>query len=289
MKKRSTSRMSLRPKTSAKKYVITAISLSAFIVVGCLMFFYFNNNETKAAENKSFAESQEKWGNPNSKSRRHGKSKSVVCKPKSDYKKGKASRSKYEIKKNSRTPYKYVYKSKSAAPPRPTQTSVAKSTIYDENQELVASLKPTYPYKTANTPAPETPFNSILKNMSAEDRKQAVLNMTPNKQLPSIRFISDQDEFSVANMDSFMEALEMLNQGKMVLVEGHTDDLGSSAYNLNLSIKRVEKIRQLMLQAGADDALISLKGYGEEKPIVPNTSEENREINRRIEFKIFDL
>ena len=90
------------------------------------------------------------------------------------------------------------------------------------------------------------------------------------------------------NLNNLAETLQKYEDTK-ILVEGHTDDLGSSAYNLNLSIKRVEKIRQLMLQAGADDALISLKGYGEEKPIVPNTSEENREINRRIEFKIFDL
>lgn len=285
MKKRISSRMSVRTKSSVKRYVLAGISLSLVIAFAFVGVFYFGNEEESVA-----------GGNPFSKGPKKGKragifvkSRSVECKPNSGYKKGKVSKSDFRGRAN-RTPYTYVYKSPSAAPPR-AQEVAAKSRMVEsfESEELVASLKPTISIKTKAPEETVASPNSILKSMSPEERKLAVLNMKPTKQLPPIRFISDQDEFSVANMDSFMEALEMVNQGKMVLVEGHTDDLGSSEYNLNLSIKRVEKIRQLMLQAGADDRLISLVGYGEEKPLVPNTNNQNREINRRIEFKIFDL
>ena len=86
-----------------------------------------------------------------------------------------------------------------------------------------------------------------------------------------------------------MEAMEFAKQGKMVLIEGHTDDVGSSNSNLKLSMKRAEKIRQLMLSGGVSDELISVIGFGEKQPLVPNSSSENRAVNRRIEFKVFDV
>lgn len=128
-----------------------------------------------------------------------------------------------------------------------------------------------------------------LKRMTIEERRDTLEKTTPTIVLPPIQFISDQDEFSVVNMDSFMQAMEYAQQGKVVLIEGHTDDLGSEIYNLKLSMKRAEKIRQLLLSGDVSDELISVIGYGEGQPVVPNTSDENRAINRRIEFKIFSI
>jgi outer membrane protein OmpA-like peptidoglycan-associated protein len=128
-----------------------------------------------------------------------------------------------------------------------------------------------------------------LKNMTEQQRRDTLSRTTPDEVLPPIQFISDQDEFSVVNMDSFMKAMEYAQQGKVVLIEGHTDDLGRAQYNLDLSMKRSEKIREILLSGGVADELISVIGYGESQPKVPNTNDENRAINRRIEFKIFSL
>lgn len=127
-----------------------------------------------------------------------------------------------------------------------------------------------------------------FKDLPPDERRKKLLTTKPELVLPPIQFITDQDEFSVVNMDSFMQALEFALQGKVILVEGHTDDLGSDAYNLKLSMKRVEKIRQLLIEGGASDNSISVIGFGESQPVVPNTSPENRAKNRRIEFKVFD-
>lgn len=173
--------------------------------------------------------------------------------------------------------------------PRPTEPAP------EREEELMASRQTVKQEQPADIPSkPELPgkpklSREALKNMTLQERRDTLARTEPNIVLPPIQFISDQDEFSVVNMDSFMKALEYAQQGNVVLVEGHTDDLGREAYNLDLSMKRAEKIRQLLLSGGVSDELISMIGYGESQPKVPNTSEENRAINRRIEFKIFEV
>jgi outer membrane protein OmpA-like peptidoglycan-associated protein len=145
------------------------------------------------------------------------------------------------------------------------------------------------PAKPATNPPPNSTRRKPFREMTQEQRRQTLKEQKPEVILPPIRFITAQDEFSVVNMDSFMEAMEHAKQGKVVLIEGHTDDIGSSDSNLKLSMKRAEKIRELMLSGGVSDDFISVIGFGEDRPLVPNSSSENRAVNRRIEFKVFNV
>ena len=72
-------------------------------------------------------------------------------------------------------------------------------------------------------------------------------------------------------------------------IEGHTDDVGLAGDNLKLSQQRADAVRAYLIQEGIEADRISSKGYGESRPIVPNTSEENRAQNRRTEFRIVDV
>ncbi|RMF48656.1 MAG: OmpA family protein [Bacteroidetes bacterium] len=68
-------------------------------------------------------------------------------------------------------------------------------------------------------------------------------------------------------------------------VEGHTDAVGDPAYNRKLSRQRAENIRRYLLQAtGLPPDQIVAEGYGPDRPLLPNTTEENRARNRRVEF-----
>lgn len=68
-------------------------------------------------------------------------------------------------------------------------------------------------------------------------------------------------------------------------IEGHTDAVGDSAYNRKLSRQRAENIRRYLLQAtGLPPDQITAEGYGPDRPLFPNTTEENRARNRRVEF-----
>lgn len=176
----------------------------------------------------------------------------------------------------------------------PQQNSPAKSPVPDTAPPApVAEKSPPPLEKPAPVPVEkkDDPLltRQSLKKMTLKERRDTLRQMEPELVLEPLQFLSDQDEFSVVNMDSFMKAMEYAQQGKVVLVEGHTDDLGRERYNLDLSMKRAEKIRELLLSGGVSDELISVIGYGESQPRVPNTSTENRAINRRIEFKIFSL
>ncbi|MCB0765172.1 MAG: OmpA family protein [Flavobacteriales bacterium] len=73
-----------------------------------------------------------------------------------------------------------------------------------------------------------------------------------------------------------------------VEIEGHTDDEGSDEYNLRLSDDRAKAVVEHLLRKKVDKDRLSWKGYGETRPLKPNTSDENRALNRRVEFHVLE-
>jgi len=69
-----------------------------------------------------------------------------------------------------------------------------------------------------------------------------------------------------------------------VSVEGHTDSIGSVAYNQRLSERRANTVRDYMVSQGIDAARITTRGYGKTKPIASNDTAEGRAENRRVEI-----
>jgi outer membrane protein OmpA-like peptidoglycan-associated protein len=105
--------------------------------------------------------------------------------------------------------------------------------------------------------------------------------------LDPLFFNFGEDEFSMVDMEPFLMAAEYAMQGRTVLIEGHTDSRGADDFNVKLSMKRVQKIRQLMLDMGVPDDRISVVGYGEEIKATSNTTASGRQNNRRVDFTIF--
>lgn len=75
---------------------------------------------------------------------------------------------------------------------------------------------------------------------------------------------------------------------RSVLVEGHTDSIGSQAYNLDLSQRRAEAVRDALLTRGVPFYRIVSKGYGKSYPVATNDTEAGRQQNRRVEIIILD-
>jgi OOP family OmpA-OmpF porin len=67
-------------------------------------------------------------------------------------------------------------------------------------------------------------------------------------------------------------------------IQGHTDNVGSAGYNKKLSQARAESVRTYLGQHGIDTSRLAAVGYGMAQPIVPNNSESNRALNRRVQF-----
>lgn len=74
------------------------------------------------------------------------------------------------------------------------------------------------------------------------------------------------------------------NPGLKLTIEGHTDNIGSAAYNKDLSEKRAQAVMTALVQRGISPDRLMAVGYGFEKPLVDNSTEDNRAKNRRVEL-----
>ncbi|GAX60515.1 outer membrane protein and related peptidoglycan-associated (lipo)proteins [Candidatus Scalindua japonica] len=69
-----------------------------------------------------------------------------------------------------------------------------------------------------------------------------------------------------------------------VRIEGHTDDIGSMKYNMDLSSKRAQAIKDYLVGKGIDPSRITTIGLGYTQPIADNDTPEGRALNRRAEI-----
>lgn len=94
--------------------------------------------------------------------------------------------------------------------------------------------------------------------------------------------------------ESFVELdalAKIIKQQPTIKIEisGHTDSDGSNDYNLKLSLDRAKSVTEHLKNLGVSNDKIISKGYGETTPIAPNTSDENKQKNRRVEFKVVEF
>ncbi len=106
--------------------------------------------------------------------------------------------------------------------------------------------------------------------------------------LNNIFFDFDKTTLRPESFPELDRVVELLKQNPTVEIEirGHTDDRGSDDYNLTLSQGRADEVRNYLIKQGLKDFRVEAKGYGETVPEVPNNSDDNRQVNRRVEFKV---
>ncbi len=106
--------------------------------------------------------------------------------------------------------------------------------------------------------------------------------------LNNIFFDLNSYELLEKSKSELNEVILFLQNNPFVKIEigGHTDDLGNEAYNLQLSLNRAKSVGVFLKNAGISVERIKEVGYASKKPLKPNNSDQNRQLNRRIEFKI---
>ena len=87
----------------------------------------------------------------------------------------------------------------------------------------------------------------------------------------------------VSELDKNVEALKAWGDVN-IEVAGHTDSMGSDAYNMKLSQRRAEAVRNFLISRGVAADRLTAKGYGESQPVADNATEEGRFKNRRVEL-----
>jgi outer membrane protein OmpA-like peptidoglycan-associated protein len=85
-------------------------------------------------------------------------------------------------------------------------------------------------------------------------------------------------------LDQVAKVLKEHPELEKVWIEGHTDNLGKPDANLKLSQRRAEAVRDFLIKRGVAPQRLEAKGFGQERPIAPNTTAKGRAANRRVEF-----
>jgi outer membrane protein OmpA-like peptidoglycan-associated protein len=101
----------------------------------------------------------------------------------------------------------------------------------------------------------------------------------------SVLFASDKSELLGTAKTKLNQVAEALKQdGRDITVLGHTDSQGNDDYNVQLSQRRADAVRQYLVSRGVDQGKIHAEGKGEAAPIADNASPEGRANNRRVEI-----
>lgn len=86
-------------------------------------------------------------------------------------------------------------------------------------------------------------------------------------------------------LDELVRQIEQLDL-EVILAVGHTDSIGTEAYNMGLSQRRAESVKNYLVSRGVDPNRIYTEGRGEAEPIASNATAEGRALNRRVEIEV---
>lgn len=109
--------------------------------------------------------------------------------------------------------------------------------------------------------------------------------------LERVEFATNRDiilERSQGVLDAVYQILRTNPQIRKLRIEGHTDDRGNDAYNMDLSARRANSVLRWLIEHGVESDRLISEGFGETRPIASNRSAEGRQQNRRVEFHIVD-
>lgn len=131
-------------------------------------------------------------------------------------------------------------------------------------------------------------MNMLFKNFRlAEGGNSIVKSLAEGKLIThAIRFDVNKAEVRGESMGLIRQVADYLKANPSVKFEigGHTDSDGDDASNLKLSELRAQAVKAILVNLGVADKQLSVKGYGETKPISPNTTADGKANNRRVEF-----
>jgi OmpA-OmpF porin, OOP family len=106
--------------------------------------------------------------------------------------------------------------------------------------------------------------------------------------LKNIYFDTDQSELLPRSYVELNKLLKILKDNPKMSIEimGHTDNVGAEDHNLILSKQRAEQVSAFLTKNGIASTRLTSSGHGSAKPIANNDTEDTRQLNRRVEFKI---
>ncbi|MFN8334898.1 MAG: OmpA family protein [Cyclobacteriaceae bacterium] len=131
------------------------------------------------------------------------------------------------------------------------------------------------------------------KIITGQDFRLQPINVTPidsgvHVTLNNIFFDFDQVTLKAESYPELDRIMKLMGERATMTIEidGHADATGPEQYNLELSKRRAAAVQKYLTGKGVDSSRVTIAFFGETKPLVPNTTKENRRKNRRVEFVI---
>lgn len=135
------------------------------------------------------------------------------------------------------------------------------------------------------------------KQLTPSEREEArradlelkgVMDMVSSREIPPVDFEFNSDRLKPTSfelLDRIAHILMTHNRLKLI-VSGHTDDVGSDEYNDDLSQRRASAVKFYLAKKGVYPDSIRVYGHGERQPVIKETTEQARALNRRVEFRV---
>ncbi len=144
-------------------------------------------------------------------------------------------------------------------------------------------------YEKISTQENELETSSEKDNNFENETKDEVTIVTKNKNKELMQIIYfDFDQFNLSEVSKDKIKKFLNNYGSVIneyLVVGHTDTKGTNKYNLSLSIKRAEVVKEILINYGIKQNSIKILGKGEESLAVNTPDDTKQPANRRVEIK----
>jgi OmpA-OmpF porin, OOP family len=175
-----------------------------------------------------------------------------------------------------------------AVTPAETKAAVAKAkaeaarkAAEQAEKEAVAAQGKAAKEKQKATAARVGELESELADFKAQDTERGLVLI-----LGDVQFAPEHEKLTAEAMRKLYPLVTMLKEQpkRDIRIEGHTDSSGDKSYNLDLSQRRADAVRDFLIENGIGAERITARGQGEEKAVAANTTAEGRRENRRVEI-----
>ena len=158
-----------------------------------------------------------------------------------------------------------------------------------EEKARLAALEAQRKAQAAEEARLEAARAAAREKLEEEAQKEALKNKIANLfNVENIEFNVNKSTLTAKGEDTVNKLADILQEYTSIRIEiaGHTDSDGKAQYNQKLSQARVDTVKNRLISKGIMASRLVAKGYGETKPLVPNTTRANKAQNRRVEINI---
>jgi outer membrane protein OmpA-like peptidoglycan-associated protein len=170
--------------------------------------------------------------------------------------------------------------------------SAKTKTIIADAEEKAAKLNSELALAKANaelmTQKNSSTVTKLEKSIASLEQKLVEAGNTPRKEyiLQSVHFETNRSVIRNMDIPELTTLLNLLstNDNLNAVIIGHTDDLGPEEFNLKLSIERALAVKNWLVDRGIAEGRLEVKGESNTNPVLPNSEDDARDINRRTEI-----